>query len=148
MIIRMARKARIVAAAAVASATLGLMGSNVAHADSNLESSSVKVGFADLDLNTPKGSKLLYIRLQNAAETVCGNRFETVNLTERHEIWQCQQQAIESAVARVDMPLLTALYDRHFRAEPLDAAARVSFAPGEVSAPVRVEIVNVAAHRG
>jgi UrcA family protein len=140
-------------AVALASATLGLTGATVAQADSerpNLDETvaSVKVAFSDLDLGSKKDSKLLYIRLQDAAETVCGDDLQTVTLTERREIRQCQQEAIESAVARVDRPLLTTLYDRHFPREPLEASSRVSFAPGQVSAPVRVEVITVAARRG
>ncbi len=148
MIIRIARTARTMAAGAIASAALGLVSVNVAHADSDNDVSSVKVVFSDLDLATPKGSMLLFIRLQDAAETVCGDDFQTVSLVERREIRQCQQAAVESAVARVDRPLLTALYDRHYPDEPLPGASRVSLAPGEVSAPVRVEVINVAARRG
>jgi UrcA family protein len=153
MITHITRKACTLAAVAAASATVCLMSANVARADSDRPNSdndvrSVKVHFAGLDLTTRKGSKLLYIRLQDAAEDVCGDAFETVNLAERHDIRQCEQKAIESAVARVDRPLLTVLYDRHFPREPLEGASRVSFAPGEVAPPVRVEFIDVIAGRG
>ena len=152
MITRITCKARTMAAVAIASATLGLMAANVAQADSDSADSnhvvtSVKVVFADLDLGTPNDSKLLFMRLQDAAELVCGDGFETVDLAERRDIRNCQQQAIESAVARVDRPLLSTLYDRHFPHEPLEGVSRVSLAPGEVSAPVRVEVINVTAAR-
>ena len=153
MITRIFCNPRTAATIAVAAATLGLMSANIAKADSNSPDSdnevrSVTVHFSDLDLAKRKDSKLLYIRLKDAAEDVCGDEFETMDLAVRFEIRQCEQQAIESAVARVDRPLLTTLYDRHFPREPLEAGSRVSFAPGQVSAPVRVEVVNVTARRG
>ena len=146
MITRITRRA--VFAAAVASATLGLMSVSVARADDDHDVSSVKVNFGDLDLTTRHGSKTLYLRLQNAANDVCGDTVGNLNFPELRQIRRCDQEAIESAVARVDRPLLTALYDRHFPREQLVGGSRVSYAPGEVSAPLRVEVINVAARRG
>ncbi len=146
MITRTTRRA--VFAAAVASATLGLMSVSVARADGDQEVSSVKVNFGDLDVSTMKGSKTLYLRLQNAANDVCGDTVGILSFPELRQIRRCDQEAIESAVARVDRPLLTALYDRHFPHDQLVGGSRVSYAPGEVSAPLRVEVINVAARRG
>ena len=83
------------------------------------ETQSVRVTFSDLDLGTANGAKTLFMRLQDAARQVCGNPFETVDLTDHLEAEQCQQGAIENAVVQIHSPLLTARYDRHYRREAI-----------------------------
>jgi UrcA family protein len=65
---------------------------------------SVVVHFADLDLSRSEGATVLYQRLKGAAETVCApiddRRFKP-----------CVQNAISTAVAKVDKPALTAYYE-------------------------------------
>src|SRR5262245_10728681 len=96
----------------IAAASLLAAGTSFASDTQDVQSQSVQVMYPDLDLNTNKGTKLLFVRLQDAARAVCGSVFDTPYLTERHEINQCQQAAVENAVMHVDRPRLTALYDK------------------------------------
>lgn len=65
------------------------------------------VGFSDLDVSTMKGAKTLYLRIRYAAETLCGS----AATWGRKEGETCVRKAIEDAVVRVDVPLLTQYYD-------------------------------------
>jgi UrcA family protein len=91
------------------------------------ETQQITVHFADLDLTTPNGAKQLYMRLKGAAEVVCGDDdADNVFLEERRAIWHCEQESVERAVAQVDHPLLTALYDKHYPHEAIAPAATAS----------------------
>ena len=61
------------------------------------------VGFSDLDVSAMKGAKTLYLRIRHAAERVC----ESAATWGKKEGESCVQTAIDDAVARVDVPLLT-----------------------------------------
>jgi UrcA family protein len=78
--------------------------------------SSVTVHYGDLDLNTASGADRLYLRLDRAAETVCGGDYEYDPAY--IELWgtvrRCEKNAIGRAVAQVDSPKLTTLFDDAF----------------------------------
>lgn len=67
------------------------------------ESVTYPVGFSDLDVSTMKGAKTLYLRIRYAAETLC----ESAATWGKKEAQACVRKAIDDAVARVDVPLLT-----------------------------------------
>ena len=91
-----------------------------------VEVARIPVHFADLNLSSSAGTKELYLRLSGAAKTACRDDSGVRDIAELHAIYRCQQIAIEKAVAQVDRPLLTALYDRRFPREPLTPASRAS----------------------
>ena len=62
-----------------------------------------RVGYGDLDVSKLKGAKTLYLRIRNAAETLC----ESAATWGKKEGDACVQKAVNDAVARVDAPLLT-----------------------------------------
>jgi UrcA family protein len=64
------------------------------------------VGFSDLDVSTMKGAKTLYLRIRYAAETLC----ESAATWGKKAGEACVRQAIDDAVARVDVPLLSQYY--------------------------------------
>jgi UrcA family protein len=69
---------------------------------------SIKVGYADLDLNTQAGAATLYDRIRGAARQVCG--YEGQTFTDQ-ALWRsCFNGAISDAVATVNNPRLTALH--------------------------------------
>lgn len=109
--------------AALAAAVATLLAPAAARASDNEETSTVTVHYGDLDLSSPNGVHHLYMRLQNAAKSVCGDEQDAIDLSERGEILKCQQVAIERAVEHVDRPLLTALYDSHHPREPAIVSA-------------------------
>ena len=74
------------------------------------EVTPVHVKYADLDLNDAAGAKVLYQRIRRAADTVCAvpdtNQIAFIALKK-----QCMVKAIAEAVAQVNVPTLTALYE-------------------------------------
>jgi UrcA family protein len=79
------------------------------------------VGFSDLDVSTIKGAKTLYLRIRYAAETLC----ESAATWGKKEGEVCVRKAIDDAVARVDVPLLTQYYELRSKG---DKAALVQLA--------------------
>lgn len=112
----------------LAAVSVGLLISSAAIAGTDSDTESVRVTFSDLDLATTGGAKVLFMRLQDAAKAVCGNPFDTVDLTGRLDREHCQQSAIESAVMQVGSPLLITRYDRHYPREAIpDTRVSVRF---------------------
>ena len=99
--------------------SLGVIGASPAFAAEELaaengDTQTVDVYFPDLNLAKNKDAKLLFMRLRNAAEDICGTTFDAATLYSRLQVEQCQKEAIGQAVSKIDKPLLTAVYDRHF----------------------------------
>lgn len=92
-----------------------LLGANAALADQKKsdgmeETRSVKVSFADLDLNKPADAATLYKRIQRAAQVVCGPRVSGSELWRMYDARRCVQRAIGDAVAQVNRPTLSAVH--------------------------------------
>jgi len=90
------------------------------------EANSVIVRYNDLDVSSEHGAKTLYLRLRNASQTVCDDDGDILKLFETAVIVRCEQQAVENAVAQVNRPQLTALYNKRYPRETL-APVAVSF---------------------
>ena len=70
---------------------------------------SVKVRISDLDLASPEGTATLYMRIRNAARTVCGTM--DIRLLEEKTVWdRCVNESIANAVTEVGSANLTAYY--------------------------------------
>ncbi len=67
------------------------------------------VSYFDLDLSTPAGVQTLYDRTKQAARSVCAS-FASKELGRLAFRRDCYEQAVDDAVATVDRPALTALY--------------------------------------
>ena len=67
------------------------------------------VGFKDLNLNTPEGAAALYRRIKIAAHDVCANP-DRYDLSE-FKLRPCIDDAVSRAVAQVNSPMLTSLYE-------------------------------------
>jgi UrcA family protein len=78
-----------------------------AHAD---DLRQVQVKYADLDVNTAAGAKVLYQRINRAADQVCEYP-ETRNLAVLGKVKTCTDHAVAAAVGAVNSPVLTALYE-------------------------------------
>lgn len=74
------------------------------------ETVSVKVRFGDLDISKIEGATRLYSRIKRAARTVCG--MDNIQPEEQfYSHWKpCYEQAIATAVASVNSPMLTAVH--------------------------------------
>jgi UrcA family protein len=84
---------------------LAVLGASPALADE--AGLSVKVSYADLDLSTQAGATTLFNRIRSAARTVCGHDDWSYS---RWTFKRCFDQAVGNAVAKVNSPQLTALY--------------------------------------
>jgi UrcA family protein len=78
-----------------------------AHATDDLK---MHVNYADLNINTPAGATVLYRRIRNAATAVCGVANER-DLAIAARAQACVFQAVSEAVAAVDNPHLTSVYE-------------------------------------
>ena len=74
---------------------------------------STTVRIADLDLSVPANAAALYRRIRRAAELVCGDGPASAALPGAIPQGECVQNAVASAVTRVNQPLLTDVYLRH-----------------------------------
>ena len=72
-----------------------------------------RVGYSDLDVSKLKGAKILYLRIRHAAETLC----ENAATWGKKEGEACMRKAVDDAVVRVDIPLLTQYYQLRSRGE-------------------------------
>lgn len=91
-----------------ASMPIALVG-NAAHAGGWVDTPPQKVvSFKDLNLDTPEGAAVLYRRITNAAYEVCGNpdRYDLSQL----KLQICIKDAVSRAIAQVNRPMLTSLY--------------------------------------
>jgi UrcA family protein len=105
---RMGLRIAAMAAGIVAAAATGVSAAATPAADAP----SVVVHYADLNLATEQGARVLYRRIAIAAWNVCpdaGNR-DLQALAERRA---CREQAIARAVRDVGTPLLAAVYADH-----------------------------------
>src|SRR3974390_662909 len=78
-----------------------------AHA-SDFDQVSTKVYLGDLDLNSNTGAERAISRIHRAARDVCGPDTDLRAFDERREYDRCVAQAEERAVAKLDMPMVTA----------------------------------------
>jgi UrcA family protein len=73
---------------------------------------SRRVSYADLDISKPAGAKVLYRRIEAAAEQVCGieGRRDLSAMTRNRA---CIDEAVATAVARVNSVALRDLHSTH-----------------------------------
>lgn len=74
------------------------------------ESIRVDVSYADLNIQSAAGVKSLYGRLRSAAQTACAS-FDDGRHSPRNIHFQgCYKTALDSAVAKINEPALTAMH--------------------------------------
>jgi UrcA family protein len=87
---------------------------------------SVTVKFGDLDLNQRAGIAELYVRITGAARRVCDRQAEEQLVMQTHPV--CVKNAVSTAIARIDRPMLTdyvaQLGDNPAKTAPASVAAR------------------------
>ena len=86
-----------------------LLGAAQVLAKAPMETRSVAVHYADLDLGSAAGAGTLYHRIQGAARVVCGY----ADLATLAQVRSCNDGAISDAVTSVDAPLLSAIHSAH-----------------------------------
>lgn len=81
---------------------------NAARADESV--ATRVVSFKDLNINSPEGAAVLYGRIKRAANEVCGN-WNSNDLSRLHTLQTCIDGSVSRAVAQVNSPILTNLYN-------------------------------------
>ncbi len=78
-----------------------------------LKGVSVKVSYADLNLEKQAGAKALYRRLQQASKQACGHRGlkEAGTIKLLNETRRCYHETLSEAVAEVDSELVTQIHN-------------------------------------
>jgi UrcA family protein len=114
-------KASIAMLVLLASAGIGApaLATTAARPNEQMETHEVVVRYGDVNLNTQKGAVQLYRRISYAANEACADVVVPTYVLLDHAYHQCRQTAMEGAVAKVDSPKVTALYDQHFPDNPL-----------------------------
>ena len=74
-------------------------------------SASISVKYADLNIATPSGALVLYERIRTAAKNACNYFWFKTDADEA----RCVQQTIAKAVAKVNQPALSAVYDAKYK---------------------------------
>jgi UrcA family protein len=97
-------------AAATAALAFTLATTSVIAAPATRGKISIQVDYGDLDLTSAAGAATLYRRIEKAARKACGGRDGLVPLHLREDATTCVQDAVDSAVERVDRETLTALH--------------------------------------
>lgn len=100
--------------ALVATAIFGALASSfgaVSAADLSSSSASITVKYADLNIASPSGARVLYERIRAAAQSACSFFLFTSDEDEA----RCVRDTIERAVAKVDQPALSAAFNAKFK---------------------------------
>ena len=81
----------------------------VAAAPSQIVSETIRISYADLNIETEAGAKVLYARLKRASAQVCGiELFTTVrSLSVRRNTQTCFRETLEASVEKIDSDALT-----------------------------------------
>lgn len=96
----------------IAAGILGVLASSfsaVSAADPSPVSVTVKYG--DLNIARPSGARVLYQRIEEAAQAACSYYWFETDAAEA----RCVNGAITNAVTKVHQPALSAIYDAKFK---------------------------------
>ena len=98
-------KIRLTVLVALGSVMLG-----TAHAESRFENApQVVVNYDDLNIDSDRGAKALYVRIQSAATRVCPLTRDR-DMAAASRAFACRRQAVERAVQDVNHPRLVAIH--------------------------------------
>ena len=84
-----------------------------AAAPSQYETVQIAVSYADLNIQSEAGARVLYGRLRRASDSVCGlqmARKSRLSLSEVTEARQCFRQTLAEAVAAIDSDVLKEIH--------------------------------------
>jgi UrcA family protein len=98
--------------ALVTALTLATFAGAAAHAQSANDPIRVSVSYGDLNIDQADGAKTLVQRIQAAADRACGYAPDLRLLADQARYQSCRKQAIDTAVAAVDSPTVTAMAGR------------------------------------
>jgi len=82
---------------------------------------SITLSYRDINPNTPDGARLLLVRIEQAATTVCGGdpwkrqyKFDET-IREAGDFQKCMAATVGQAVAAINVPLVRQAYDGYVR---------------------------------
>jgi UrcA family protein len=70
------------------------------------------VAFGDLNLDSDQGAKVLYARLRQAAQYVCGSSEDSRDLNRWAIRQTCVKNSLSDAVRQINKPLVTTLHNK------------------------------------
>jgi UrcA family protein len=71
----------------------------------------VNVSYADLNMESPAGVRVLYVRLRSAARRVCAPLDDGRQTSGNFPYLRCYKTALDSAVVKINRPALTAMHE-------------------------------------
>lgn len=108
----MIRNKYMVRAAAVAIGALAIPVAAIGATPSQFEDVTIKVSFADLNINSDAGAKVLYSRLKRASENACDlDSYISSGLNEYRKAKACYEAALDEAVAGIDSDALQQMHE-------------------------------------
>ena len=99
MTLSLMKSTQTAALAIIAATAVLLLSAMPVRASTKDDTNRITVHFSDVDAASAKGAKVLYRRLRNASEMVCHDDDTFANLWDMRGVRECEQQAMESAVA-------------------------------------------------
>ena len=83
-----------------------------AAAPTQIEDASIKVSYADLNIQSEAGARVLYTRLKRATEEVCGIQTHVINgsLAETLHARTCYRETLEASVEKIDSDALSRIH--------------------------------------
>jgi len=84
----------------------------MAAAPSQIDDASIKVSYADLNIQSEAGARVLYTRLKRASEEVCGIQSHVINgsLSATLRARTCFRETLEASVEKIDSDALTKIH--------------------------------------
>ena len=85
---------------------------SLAGAPSHIDKETVKVSYADLNIQSEAGAKVLYTRLRKASEEVCGIQTHVINgsLAATLRARTCFRETLEASVEKIDSDALAEIH--------------------------------------
>lgn len=108
----MGKKHRITFISLLAAAAISAPAIGFAAAPSQLDDVSVKVSYSDLNIHSKAGAQVLYVRLKQASEEVCGIQSHIINgsLARTLKARQCFRETLDASVEKIDSEALTEIH--------------------------------------
>jgi UrcA family protein len=109
---------------AICAATLAIASAasaQVLHVSDTDTTREVTVKYGDLDLAHAQGAKVLIERVQEASKIACGETPSLANLQQSQSYKACVVHTADQAIASLDSPVVTAMYQNTARPQLLAA---------------------------
>jgi UrcA family protein len=108
------------------------------HADTSVEANRIisrgrsVVHYADLNIATEQGAKIMLQRIERAATKACGGRptFSSYTGSLDNTFGECRDRAIQRAVKQLDAPMLTRIYAEARQRESQNSNLRATAGAG------------------